>query len=93
MDGEISSAKLIEDQEIPEDAVAPGQKITLVEEASGKQVEYRLLGPWDATDDFTINYRAPLAKGLLGKQVGEVGEMPSPSGPVKVKIEAVERIV
>jgi len=93
MDGEISSAKLIEDQEIPEDAVAPGQKITLVEEESGNKLEYRLLGPWDATDDFTINYRAPLAKGLLGKELGEVGEMPSPSGPIKVRIEAIERIV
>jgi len=93
MDGEISSAKLIEDQEIPEDTVAPGQKITLVEQESGKTVEYRLLGPWDATDDQTINYRAPLAKGLLGKELGEVGEMPSPSGPVKVKVEAIERIV
>ena len=93
MDGEISSAKLIEDQQIPDDTVAPGQKITLVEEGSGKTLEYRLLGPWDATDEQTINYRAPLAKGLLGKSLGEVGEMPSPSGPVKVKIEAVERIV
>ena len=93
MDGEISSAKLIEDQEIPEDTVAPGQKITLVEEASGKKLEYRLLGPWDATDDQTINYRAPLAKGLLGKELGEIGEMPSPSGPVKVRVEAIERIV
>ncbi|MEC8653318.1 MAG: GreA/GreB family elongation factor [Planctomycetota bacterium] len=93
MDGEISSAKLIEDQEIPDDIVAPGQKITLTEEGTGKQLYYRLLGPWDATDDQTINYRAPLAKGLLGKEVGEVGEMPSPSGPVQVKIEAIERIV
>ena len=73
--------------------VAPGQKITLTEEGTGKQLYYRLLGPWDATDDQTINYRAPLAKGLLGKEVGEVGEMPSPSGPVQVKIEAIERIV
>ncbi|MCK5941115.1 MAG: GreA/GreB family elongation factor [Planctomycetes bacterium] len=93
MDGEISSAKLIEDQEIPDDVVAPGQKVTLVEEGSGKKLEYRLLGPWDATDEQTINYRAPLAKGLLGKVLGDVGEMPSPQGPIKVRIEAIERIV
>ena len=93
MDGEISSAKLIEDQEIPEDTVAPGQKITLIEEGTGKQLHYSLLGPWDATDEQTINYRAPLAKGLLGREIGEVVEMPSPSGPVQVKIEAIERIV
>ncbi len=93
MDGEISSAKLIEDQEIPEDIVAPGQRITLIKQDSGEKLNYRLLGPWDAHDEQTINYRAPLAKQLLGKQIGEVGEMPSPSGPIKVQIEAIERII
>ena len=93
MDGEISSAKLIEDQEIPEDIVAPGQRITLIQQDSGEKLNYRLLGPWDANDEQTINYRAPLAKQLLGKEVGEVGEMPSPSGPIKVQIEAIERII
>ena len=93
MDEEIRSAKLIEDQEIPEDVVAPGQRVKLVVEGSGAELEYRVLGPWDATDEQTINYRAPLAKGLLGKSVGELGEMPSPSGAVQVKIAEIERIV
>ncbi len=93
MDEEIRCAKLIEDQEIPEDVVAPGQRVRLVIEGSGEELDYRVLGPWDATDDQTINYRAPLAKGLLGKAVGELGEMPSPSGAVQVKIAEIERII
>ncbi|MFK7739897.1 MAG: GreA/GreB family elongation factor [Planctomycetota bacterium] len=93
MDEQIRIAKLIEDQEIPEDRVAPGQMVTLIEEESGNKLEYRVLGPWDVTDEQTINYMAPLAEGLLGKEVGDVGEMPSPSGPIKVRIEAVERII
>ncbi|HEB52213.1 MAG TPA: hypothetical protein ENI87_03045 [bacterium] len=93
MDEQIRSAKLLEDQDVPEDRVAPGQKITLIEEASGNRIEYRLLGPWDATDEQTINYMAPRAQGLLGKQLGDLGEMPSPNGPIQVRIEAIERIV
>lgn len=91
MDEQIRSAKLIEDQEIPEDVVAPGQRITLVEEdnESNKTV-YRVLGPWDMTDDTTINYMAPMAQGLLGLELGDVGEMPSLSGPIKVRVEAIE---
>ena len=93
MDQQIRSARLIEEQDVPDDRVAPGTKITLAEEASGRQVAYRVLGPWDVTDDRTINYLAPMAQGLLGKSLGEVGELPSPSGPVRVRIEAIERIV
>ena len=33
------------------------------------------------------------AGGLLGKQVGDLGELPSPAGPIVVKIEAIEKIV
>jgi transcription elongation GreA/GreB family factor len=93
MDQQIRSARLIEEQDVPNDRVAPGTKVTLVEVASGKQVTYRLLGPWDITDDHTVNYMAPIAQGLLGKTVGELGEIPAPTGAIAVRIEAIERIV
>jgi transcription elongation GreA/GreB family factor len=44
------------------------------------------------TDDNTINYMAPMAQGLLGLKVGDIGEMPSLTGPVKVRVDAIERI-
>jgi transcription elongation GreA/GreB family factor len=93
MDQQLRSARLIEEQDVPQDRVAPGTKITLVEVVSGKSVTYRVLGPWDTTDEHTINYMAPIAQGLLGKTVGEVGEIPAPTGAIAVRIEAIERIV
>jgi transcription elongation GreA/GreB family factor len=93
MDQQIRSARLIEEQDVPADRVAPGTKVTLVEDGSGKRFVYRVLGPWDVVDDHTINYLAPMAQGLLGKSLGDAGEMPTPKGPILVKIEAIERIV
>lgn len=93
MDQQIRSAKLIEDQDVPNDRVAPGTKVTIVEVETGKQHVYRVLGPWDVIDDHTINYLAPIAQGLLGKTVGEFGDLPAAHGPSRVRIEAIERIV
>lgn len=93
MDKTIRSARLIEDQEIPEGIVAPGTRVTLVEEETGKERIYVVLGPWDVNDDSTINYRAPIAHGILGRSVGEKGVLPSPSGPIAVRIERVERAI
>lgn len=93
MDQQIRSARLIEEQEVPADRVAPGTKVMLVEEQSGKQLVYRVLGPWDVDDDHTINYKAPIAKDLLGKGVGDSAELPAVSGPIRVRVEAIERIV
>ena len=93
MDKTIRSARLIEDQEIPEGIVAPGTRVTLVEEETGKERIYVVLGPWDVNDDSTINYRAPIAHGILGLGVSEKGVLPSPSGPIAVRIERVERAI
>jgi transcription elongation factor GreA len=93
MDQQLRNTKLIEDQDVPSDRVAPGVKVTLSEVASGKKMSYRVLGPWDVTDDHTINYLAPIAAGLLGKMVGEIAEMPSPTGAMQVRIDAIEKIV
>ncbi len=92
MDQQIRMAKLIEDQTVTGDVVAPGTRVTYTEEASGKQRTYAVLGPWDVIDDHTINYRAPIAKGILGLSVGESGEVPSPAGPVSVRIDVIERV-
>lgn len=89
----IRNAKLIEDQDVPSDRVAPGTKITITEQDSGKTTTWRVLGPWDVVDDETINYRAPIAQGLLGRAVGDAAEIPGPNGPVAVRITAIERIV
>lgn len=93
MEQEVRAARLIEGQEIPDDVVAPGTRVVLIEEEGGRRREYAVLGPWDVIDDHTINYRAPIAQGLLGRRAGENAELPSPQGPIRVRIESIERIV
>jgi transcription elongation factor GreA len=93
MDQQIRSARLIEEQDIPDNCVAPGTKITLVETVSGNRLVYKVLGPWDVIDDHTVNYLAPIAQGLLGKAAGDMGHVPGTAGAIEVRIEAIERIV
>jgi transcription elongation GreA/GreB family factor len=93
MDREIRSARLIEDQELPIDLVAPGTTVTFSEAATGRERSYRILGPWDVVDEQTVNYRAPIAQGLLGRRIGDAAEVPSPQGPIAVRIEAIERCI
>ncbi|MCR9244930.1 MAG: GreA/GreB family elongation factor [bacterium] len=92
MDQQIRGAKLIEDQEITGDIVAPGTQVTFADE-SGSTRSFRVLGPWDGDDETTINYKAPAAQGLLGKAVGESATVPSDSGPAQVTIQEIERII
>jgi len=93
MDQDIRSARLIEDQEIPEDVVAPGTQVTIADDADGQIYVYRVLGPWDTDNEQTINYKAPVAQALLGKGVGETAEAPTPRGTSRVTVKSIERII
>lgn len=93
MDSELRKAKLIEEQLIPDDVVAPGTKVTLVATDGSEQQTWRILGPWDAIEDDIVSYLAPLAKDLLGKGVDDLATLQGPSGPKPVRIETIEKIV
>lgn len=93
MDTELRKAKLIEEQDIPDDVVAPGTKVTFASENGSDRQTWRVLGPWDAVADDIVSYLAPLAKDLLGKGVDDVATIQSPGGAKTVRIEAIEKIV
>lgn len=93
MDTELRKARLIEDQDIPSDVVAPGTRVTFSTLDGGEHQTWRVLGPWDAVEDDIVSYRAPLAKDLLGKHVGDEATIQGPTGPKVVRIEAIEKLV
>jgi len=95
MDTSLRSARLLEHQEIPENVVAPGTKVT-VRGTDGKALEFTILGPWDCIEDGIINYMAPLAQALLGKALGEKAMIPDggPSGGTEeVTVEKIELVI
>ena len=61
--------------------------------ASGAQRTLKILGPWDAGEDGTLNYLAPAAKPLLGKESGATVTIPSEHGPIEVRIDVVELLI
>ena len=91
IEAELRAAALIEEVSLPEDIVAPGVAVRYRELASGEEHEVKLLGPWDDGEG-VISYRAPVAAGLLGLQVGEQGLLKLPSGEISVEILGIETL-
>src|SRR5690606_10697360 len=50
MSRDIRKARLIEDQDVPDDVVAPGTQVTFTHLDDGSVTTYRILGPWDAVE-------------------------------------------
>ena len=86
---EIVRAVPMENLARPPGVVFPGIEVAYREIESGEEKVIRILGPWDEGDGI-VSYRAPLARGLLGRKVGEQVTIALPSRSIEVRIERVE---
>ena len=67
-------------------------KVKIKNVANGAQMEYTLVSEREANmKEKRISVDSPIAKGLLGKKVGDVAEVEVPSGKMKFEILEISR--
>jgi transcription elongation factor GreA len=89
IEAEVRAAALLENAAIPPDTVAPGTRVIYFQDGDERSI--RLLGPWDTDHGPDIvSYRSPLAQGMLGLRSGAEATVQLPSGPVTVRVLAIE---
>jgi len=87
LEDKIINAKIIKPQQINCSKVQILTKVTLKNIANGNKIEYSIV-PDGETDpkQGKISFSTPIAKGLLGKSVGDKVEINVPAGKLKFEI-------
>lgn len=87
----IRNAVIIENDHQNPNMVGLGKTVTFQELPDGDEESYTIVGSAEA-DPFEgkISNDSPIAKSLLGKEVGEQVTVPTPGGDIKVKIIKVD---
>lgn len=88
----LSQARIIEHENISNDEVLIGAKVSLKDLDSGEELEYTLVSEVEA--DYAqgkISVSSPVGKGLLNHKVNEVAEIKIPAGILKYKIVKISR--
>lgn len=87
----IRNAEIIEANDEHSDTVQLGKSVTFIELPDGDEETYKIVGSAEA-DPFEgkISNDSPMARSLLGRQVGEEVTVQTPGGEMKVKIISVE---
>lgn len=89
----LSSARVINNEEIACDKVYFGATVKLMDLKSNEELEYTLVSEDEA--DYMLNkisVTSPIGKGLLGKAENETAEIIIPSGIVNYKILKITRL-
>ncbi|WP_338777266.1 transcription elongation factor GreA [Metabacillus sp. FJAT-52054] len=87
----IRNAKIIVEDTSNSNSVALGKTVTFQELPNGEEESYTIVGSAEA-DPFEgkISNDSPIAKSLLGKQVGDEVTVQTPGGEMQVKIVKIK---
>lgn len=92
LEGKIGRAQIIDPTTLSGNKVVFGATVTLLDE-NDKPVKYQIVGETEAdAGKGRISYSSPIARALIGKEIGEEVEVTVPSGDKFYLIEKIEFI-
>jgi transcription elongation factor GreA len=82
LDLKLATAQIIDPKTVNADGrVVFGATLSLKDEKSGKEVTYQIVGDFEANiAQGMISISSPIARALIGKELGDVVEVPVPGG-------------
>ena len=89
----ISRAQVIDPSEIKGDVIRFGATVNVVDVDTDKENSYQIVGDYEADiNENKISLSSPLAKALIGKEVGDEVEYVAPGGKKTFEILEVSYI-
>lgn len=88
----IANARVVDESELDTSKVLILSKVKIKNVANEATMEYTIVSEKEADiKQKRISVESPIAKGLLGKKVGDVAEVQVPSGKMKFEIVEISR--
>jgi transcription elongation factor GreA len=87
LEDRISRANVIDPAKLSGDRIVFGANVTLENLQSSEEITYRIIGDDEANiEKGTISISSPIARGLIGKEVGDTVTIQTPAGVRKFEI-------
>lgn len=93
LEGLIGRADVIDPAKMSGDTVRFGATVRIVDEDTDEEKSYQIVGEVEADiDNGRLNMRSPLARALIGKEVGDSVEVSTPGGGKAYEILEVKYV-
>ncbi len=88
----LANARIIDESQIDNDRVSILSRVQIRNIANKATMEYTIVSEKEANlKEKKISIDSPIGKGLLGKSVGDIAEIKTPSGVMKFEIVKIDR--
>lgn len=94
IEAKLSNAQIIDISKIPAaDKVIFGATVTILNVGTEATVTYTIVGDDEAdVKSNKISYQSPIARALIGKEIGDVVAVQTPGGEVEYEIDEVDYV-
>jgi transcription elongation factor GreA len=90
INGKMARAQVIDPTSLSGDKVMFGATVVVVDEESGKEMTYKIVGVDEANiKDGKIGITSPLARALISKKAGDEAVVHAPKGEVRYEVKQV----
>ncbi|SFJ00434.1 transcription elongation factor GreA [Thermoflavimicrobium dichotomicum] len=87
----IRNAKIISSESLDKETVSIGSKVTIQELPDGDVETYTIVGSAESDPlSGKISNESPIGAELIGRKVGEIVDVPAPSGTIQFKIVNID---
>ena len=87
----LANARVIDTSRLQGSSVQLLSRVEMTNMANNARMTYTIASPHEANlREGKISIKSPIAKALLGKEVGDVVEVTVPAGKLKLRIEHIE---
>ena len=92
LEAEFAKARILDESQIDTSKVLIMSEVTIKNIANGMEMKYIIVPESEANlKEKKISVSSPIAKGLLGKKVGESAEIQVPNGIVRFEVVDISR--
>ena len=91
IESKLSLCQVVDISQMPEgDRVIFGSTVTIINTETDEELTYRIVGDDEAdVKAGKISYQSPIARALIGKEIGDVVNVHTPGGEVEYEIDDV----
>lgn len=91
LEADLRNAKILDEKELTTESIHIGSKVKLYDMDYEEEVEYKILGKSDI-DNGIISDLSPVGSAIMGKKVGDIVSINTPTGKViEMKILAISK--
>ena len=91
IESKLANSEVVDISKIPSgNKVIFGSLVNIINVETDEAFEYRIVGDDEAdVNQGKISYKSPIARALIGKEVGDIAVVQAPSGEIEYEIDAV----